>query len=109
MISAKAAEAAHRQGKFWEMHDRLFDHQKDWSEESDPSDIFRGYAQEIGLDMERFESDLKDESLVDPIKSDEKKGRDDDIPGTPTFFLDGKKLDNPKDYESFKKLITDLP
>lgn len=107
MISAKAAEAAHRQGKFWEMHDQLFEHQNDWAKESDPTGIFKTYAESIGLDTNRFMTDIEDESIVDPVKSDEKTGSDAEIAGTPTFFLNGVQLTNPQDYEAFKKLVAD--
>lgn len=107
MISAKAAEAAHRQGKFWEMHDQLFEHQNDWAKTENPSDMFQMYARSIGLDMGKFNADMADVSIGDPVKADQQLGNDADIPGTPTFFLGGKKLSNPQNYEAFKKLIED--
>lgn len=107
MISAKAAEAAHRQGKFWEMHDQLFEHQNDWAKSENPIDMFQTYAQAIGLDMDKFNADMSDVSIADPVKSDQQLGTDANIPGTPTFFLNGKRLESPKNYESFKKIIED--
>lgn len=107
MISAKAAEAANRQGKFWEMHDQLFEHQTDWAKTENPTDAFQTYAQAIGLDMDKFNADMTDVSLGDVVKADQQLGTDANIQGTPTFFLNGTKLDNPKDYEAFKKLVAD--
>jgi protein-disulfide isomerase len=107
MISARAAEAAQRQGKFWEMHDQLFEHQTDWAQQENPTDTFKTYAQTIGLNVDQFNTDIQDTSIADPINSDEKLGTDANIPGTPTFFLDGKKIENPQSYEAFKKLVED--
>ncbi|MDD5084146.1 MAG: thioredoxin domain-containing protein [Candidatus Moranbacteria bacterium] len=106
-ISAKAAEAAHRQGKFWEMQELLFQHQNDWAKSENPTDSFQSYAQAIGLNIDQFNADMQDASIIDPIKSDEAMGSEANIPGTPSFFLNGKKIENPEDYEAFKKLIED--
>jgi protein-disulfide isomerase len=107
MISAQAAEAAHRQGKFWEMSSQLFKHQNDWAKNENPTDIFREYAQTIELDVDRFTADMQDSSVSDTVKSDQQLGTDANIPGTPSFFLNGKSIDNPQSYEAFKKVIED--
>jgi protein-disulfide isomerase len=103
--AARAAEAAHWQGKFWEMHDLLFEKQKEWSGLSDPTDTFTAYAQGIGLDTERFREDLKDSGLGTAVKADQAKGDRDKVQGTPTFLLNGQKLDNPSSYEEFRKAV----
>ncbi len=107
LISAKAAEAAHRQGKFWEMHDQLFQHQTDWAQSENPTDSFQSYAQTIGLNMDQFNTDIADDAVNNAVKADQKLGNDANIPGTPSFFLNGKKLDGPQSYEAFKKVIDD--
>lgn len=107
LVSAEAAEAAHRQGKFWEMHDQLFQHQAEWAKSENPTDMFQGYAQAIGLNMDQFNADSVDTAVAAAVKSDEKMGTEANIPGTPSFFLDGKKLENPQSYEAFKKIIED--
>ena len=107
MISAKAAQAALNQGKFWEMHDMLFDKQKDWEKVENPQDIFIGYAEEIGLNKEQFKQDIEKIETIDPIKRDEQLGKDINIHGTPSFFLNGKKIENPQNYADFKKLVDD--
>jgi protein-disulfide isomerase len=107
MISAKAAEAAHRQGKFWGMHDQLFGHQSDWAQLSDPNEKFLEYATTAGLNIDQFNTDMKDSSIGDAVKSDQKMGNAVNIPGTPTFFLNGTKLAGPQNYEEFKKLVED--
>jgi protein-disulfide isomerase len=107
LLSAKAAEAAKAQGKFWEMHDKLFTTQKDWEKLPDPKDIFRGYAEQLGLNTTQFISDINSKATNDAIESDQALGDYATIPGTPTFFLNGKKLENPKNYTAFKKVISD--
>lgn len=104
--SARAAEAAGRQGKFWEMYDLLFANQEEWSEAADPvKSIFPAYAGRIGLDVEKFKADMADPSLDEKINQDRGTGNELKIAGTPSFFLNGKKLENPTSLEAFKKVI----
>src|SRR3990167_9059329 len=88
-LAARAAEAAAIQGKFFEMADILFTKQPEWSEKSDPKDLFAGYAQELGLDVEKFKTDL-DESY-DIIDRDFADGNKVGVSSTPTFFINGEK------------------
>src|SRR3990167_7936488 len=103
--SAKAAEAAGRQDKFWEMHDVLFENQRNWSNERNPDDLFLSYAKSIGLDKEKFLADYNDGSIDDKVDSDRNGASRAGVTGTPTFFLNGKKINNPRGYEEFKALI----
>ena len=103
--SAKAAEAAGRQDKFWEMHDVLFENQGKWSNERNPEDLFVSYAKSIGLDKEKFLADYNDGSIDDKVDSDRNGASRAGVTGTPTFFLNGKKINNPRGYEEFKALI----
>ena len=80
--AAHASEAAAAQGKFWEMADVLFAH----SDALEPDDI-DGYAQELGLDMERFEDDLRTGDYVVRVEDDELDAASSDVDGTPTFYL----------------------
>lgn len=107
MTAASAVEAAGRQGKFWEMHDTLFENQKAWAEKSmaDPK-LFLAYAQKIGLDMAKYQKDVNDSSLRDRIERDKRSGEALGIQGTPSFFLNGEKISNPRSYEEFKTLIS---
>jgi protein-disulfide isomerase len=107
MPAARAAEAARRQDKFWEMHDMLFEKQKEWSGQSDATETFVSYAQSIGLDIDRFKKDLEDSSVGVDVKTDQALGDRDKVQGTPTFILNGEKLANPSNYEDFKKKIED--
>ncbi|GAB4086856.1 Na+/H+ antiporter NhaA [Myceligenerans cantabricum] len=82
--AALAAEAAHRQGAFWEMHDVLFANQA----RLEPEDL-RGYAAELGLDPTRFDADMADETLADRIRVHTRSAHESGARGTPTFFLNG--------------------
>lgn len=105
MPAARAAEAAGRQNKFWEMHDVLFERQQEWSNLRNPENLFISYAESIGLDRERFLSNYKDKSLDEKIEADRKSALSLGVQGTPTFFLNGKKIENPRGYEAFKSLL----
>jgi protein-disulfide isomerase len=100
-----ASESASLQGKFFEMYRLLFENQSDWSELADPNPVFVGYAQQIGLNLERFKTDLASTTLKKLITDSADEGIKIGISGTPTFFINGKVIDNPQGYEAFKTLI----
>ena len=105
--SAKASEAAGKQGKFWEMHDLLFENQDSWSADSSPEDKFEGYASEIGLDIEQFKADYDSNEVKDAINEDITTANRLGFSSTPSFTLNGRKIENPKNYDAFKGLIED--
>ncbi|MFD1718642.1 Na+/H+ antiporter NhaA [Georgenia deserti] len=82
--AAVAAEAAARQGRFWDLHDVLFANQS----QLEPDDL-RGYAVDLGLDMSRFDDDVADESVIARVRADMLSARASGARGTPTFFLNG--------------------
>lgn len=106
-ISAQAAEAAGLQGKFWEMHDILFENQEKWSgaPENRVVEIFKGYAKDIGLDVTKFESDISSSSVIEKVDADERSAIKGKVNHTPTFFLNGKEIKNPQSLEDFRKVI----
>lgn len=106
MQAAFAVEAAAKQGKYWEMHDKLFTEQKNWGEKAvaDPK-IFEGYAQQIGLNLEQFKNDVASKEVEDRVERDKNSGTRLGVSGTPTFFLNGDKIPNPKTPEDFKTFI----
>lgn len=105
--AAQAAEAAGKQGKFWEMHDMLFERQRVWAEESQPREIFIEYAQSLGLDAERFAEDSITREIEEKVSRDYDGGVEAGVGGTPTFFLNGTKIQNPRSYDEFKSIIED--
>ncbi len=103
--AAYATEAAGKQGKFWEMHDRLFEEQDQWSELADPKEKFREYAKQIQLSVEQFEKDMASDEIKDRVRRTIKNATDAGIDSTPTFYLNGEKLKNPRGYEPFAEAI----
>lgn len=94
-LSARSAQAAALQGKFWEMHDKLLEGQKTWELASNPQTYYDKYAKEIGLDMTKFEKDRASEEANAVINADLKVVRELNLPGTPSFLINGKKVENP--------------
>ena len=92
LAAARAAEAAGLQGKFWEMHDIIYEHQKDWHEAFDVRPIFEGYAKTIGLDVAQFAQDNTSEIVEQRIFLDGKRAHSLGVQGTPTVFLNGKEV-----------------
>lgn len=91
--SSRAAEAAGRQDKFFEMHHLLYENYNSWVSLNDPLDIFVGLAKSLGLDTEKFKSDYASESVNATINADIKEGTTKNVAGTPTYFLNGKELE----------------
>jgi protein-disulfide isomerase len=91
-LAARAAEAAGQQGKFWEMHDMLYDNQKEWSEAMEPRVQFSSYATRLGLDVQRFKADMERQDLAERINADLQRGNSVGVKGTPTVYLNGREL-----------------
>lgn len=91
--------AANNQGKFWQYHDQLFENKK-----LEDADLAQ-YAQNIGLDMERFNADLKSEKLAAIVKKHDEQCVKIGASGTPAFFVNGRSLSGAKPFEEFKTVI----
>jgi protein-disulfide isomerase len=104
MISAQAAEAAGLQGKFFEMHDKLFATQNVWQGVNDPRSIFAGYAVELGLDKDKFVSDLDSQNVKDSVNVDLLAATRYQINGTPTFYVNGIKTE----FDNIEAKISEL-
>lgn len=90
--AARASEAAAAQGRFWEMHDLLFERQREWAEARDVRSLFNGYAQTLGLDLERFKRDMEGQEAAKRVASDKERGLSVQVSGTPTLFLNGREI-----------------
>ena len=103
--AAYAAYASYKQSKFTEMEDLLYATQKDWSTSDNPDGIFRQYAEKIGLDMTKYDTDTtSDETkkfIEDQLNATQALG----IISTPTFFVNKEQVQGPQNYEEFKKVI----
>lgn len=104
-IAARAAEASGVQGKFFEMHDLLYENQDAWATNGSAKDIFVTYAQSLGLNIEQFKKDFESKEIGLKIDEDLQTGNAYGVNGTPTFYLNNTKL-SPKSYEELKKLIS---
>lgn len=92
LLAAHAAEAARNQSKFWEMHDRLYRNQKEWSELDDPRPVFESYARQLNLKLDQFNGDLQSNLIDQKISADMQRGTSVGVTGTPTVFLDSRLL-----------------
>lgn len=105
VLAARAAEAAGIQGKFWDMHDVLFENQTEWENDSDPRARFGVYATDLSLDVEKFVTDMISSEIEQKVSDNLAEATMLNLPGTPSFFINGEKLENPKSYEAFRDLI----
>ncbi len=106
-LAGQATEAAGKQDKFWEMHDVIFDEQKNWSNlaNKQAEESFISYASSIGVDIEQFKIDMSSEEVKNKVNNDYQSGIQANVNYTPTFFLNGAKIQNPRSYEEFKIII----
>jgi len=108
-LAARASEAAGLQDKFWEMQDLLFTGQDQWSKLINANSVFKGYAQELGLDLTKFQKDITSEAVRQQVVDDYARGLKVGVAGTPTFILNGVKLPrNPGSYEEFAALLDQI-
>lgn len=106
MNAALAAQAAHNQGQYEKMHDLLFTKQGEWGDKQfTEMNIFFAYAKEIGLDEEQFKTDMTAKETRERVERDLNAGRQLGVNSTPTFFLAGEKIPNPRNIEDFRTLI----
>jgi protein-disulfide isomerase len=108
LAAATAAEAAGLQGKYYEYHDALYDNQSAWKDASanDRTSTFETYAKQLGLDVNRFKSDLSNSQVTDKINRDRATAKTFDVTSTPTVILNGQKV--PQDTVFDKAKLTQL-
>lgn len=109
-LASRATEAAHAQGKFWEMQDRLFATQASWTSlsSSDATNRFATYARELGMDEDRFRKDLISDAVASRITRDMLLSSRAGVSGTPTFFINGSLVSLPSNYASLRSIIDGL-
>jgi protein-disulfide isomerase len=108
MISAQAAEAAGLQGKYWEMHDLLYEKQTEWSNAAVDKVVaqhFQGYAQSLGLDVQKFLADIEGDAVKQKIEKDISAANAAEVDHTPTFFINLAQIPNPQNYAQFTAAI----
>ena len=92
IAAASAAEAAGIQGKFWPMHDLIYERQNAWKTQFNARAIFEDYAREIGLDVERYKRDAEGNLVSQRIFQDSRRGQSLGVQGTPTVFINGREV-----------------
>ena len=104
-LAAEAAEAAGVQGKYWEMYDLLYKNQDKWVNSNDPLSIFVTYAAQIGLDVNRFKTEVQQGKYNTVITGDQQDGLALGINSTPTFFLNGLRMVGIQNFADFKARV----
>jgi protein-disulfide isomerase len=107
-VAARAAEAARVQGKYQEMHDMIFGGQEQWAR-GNAETMFLGYARELDLDVEKFRNDMNSAEMQRIVMADKREGLELDVNSTPTFYVNGIKVErNPRTAAEFKTIIEDI-
>lgn len=99
-VAAHAAEAAGMQGKYWEMHDILFQNQGNLDEES-----LMEYAGQLGLDEQQFAEDIDSASVAEKVKLSVADGQEKGVTATPTFFINGERVEDSRKYNQVLELL----
>ncbi|MFN7135634.1 MAG: DsbA family protein, partial [Myxococcales bacterium] len=99
-LAGEASLAAHEQGKFWEMHDKLFQNQQALDRAA-----LEGYAQELGLNMQKFKAALDSGKYTQQVKNEMASGQAAGISGTPSFVINGQLLVGAQPFDEFKRVI----
>ncbi|MEX0845884.1 MAG: thioredoxin domain-containing protein [Balneolaceae bacterium] len=107
-LAARVVEAARAQGAYKEMHDMIFDGQEQWARGNAES-MFIGYANSLDLDVEKFRTDMNSADMQRIVMADKREGLELNVNSTPTYFVNGKMLEqNPRTFEMFKSKIDEL-
>jgi len=106
LLAARYAEAAARQGRFWEMHDVLYGNQPLWSNSQEAASLFDGYAGQLGMDLEQLRADVDDPAVREKILADQRGGTRAGVRGTPTLFVNGRMVATPRSATEVVALVT---
>jgi protein-disulfide isomerase len=94
--AAYAAEAAARQGRFWQMHDLLYREQAVWSKSMDARALFSAYAGMLQLDLDRFKKDMDSNEVQQKVEGDQQRGAAIGVKNTPTIFINNEAVPGTK-------------
>lgn len=95
-LAARYAEAAGKQGRFWEMHDYLYAYQQSWSVLNNATEVFDDYALQLGLDMDQLQADINSDEIRTKIIADQQGGTRAGVRSTPALFFNGRQVSNPR-------------
>lgn len=105
MTAAYYSEAAAMQGKFWEMHDLMFETQGRWFGSKDIKPVFDGYVKQLGLDADKFAKDLESDAVKDKVALDLQSAKKAQVASTPSLYLNGELMVNVRTADQFKEAI----
>jgi protein-disulfide isomerase len=108
MPAAMTAECAGEQGKYWEMHDKLFGEQSRWVDKPEVNDVMKQFADELGLDTDQFNQCFDSNKYADEINADMQEGIAAGVQGTPAFFINGQFISGAQPFEVFKQIIDQM-
>ena len=103
--AALVSEAAGLQGRFWEMHDLLYQEQAAWSNAADARALFNTYAGTLELNLDRFKSDMDSHEVKERVASDQKRGTALGVISTPTIFINDRQVPAPVDVAGVRTAI----
>lgn len=106
-FAARAAQATGKQGKFWQMHDLLFEKQDEWAKVANVMPMFESYAKLLGISVDQFKTDFNSKEVKDFVKVQRTYAIKIGLQGTPSFFINGKQFQNPTSVEAFRAIIKD--
>lgn len=106
-LAARAAEAAKKQNKFWEMHDLLFEKQGEWDKVADVMPMFESYAKLLNISVNQFKTDFSSKEVKDFVKAQRSSAIKSGLQATPSFFINGQQIQNPTSVEAFKIIINE--
>jgi protein-disulfide isomerase len=105
LLAARAGRCADEQGRFWDYHDKLYASLREWAPADDALPVFFDYAGMLGLDQGAFEACLRSERFTAEVQESRELGRSVGVRGTPTLFIDGKRLDGVPSFEEVERLV----
>ncbi|HEY1074823.1 MAG TPA: thioredoxin domain-containing protein [Patescibacteria group bacterium] len=106
--AAMASEAAKDQGRFWDMHNLLFERQGEWANAKNPNIVFERYASELGLSLPEYRTFVEEQKGKDAIDRDVAEGETLGVTSTPTLFLNGKGMSGVPEYADLKLQILEI-
>jgi protein-disulfide isomerase len=108
-LAAQATEAALAQGKFWELHDKLFEAQDEWQNIGNKDELlakFAEFAEELKIDKQQFLEKIESQEIADLVQRDTEMGNSIPVQATPTFFVNGKMTAAPQLLDTVQSLAT---
>lgn len=108
VLAARSGRCANEQNKFWPYHNLVYARQSEWAFEKDPVVDFVDYAKQVGLDPGKFEQCVRSDKYTDEVSKSSQLGQSLGVQGTPTIFVNGRKLETPASYREFAAQVQSM-